>query len=278
MIDHELLETIYGVPLGETQWSEILAWIVRKFGGDGGVLMTHRDARAAPSCQSLSGYDDSVWRLYADRYAAIDPLAERIRTGHLPSGRIRPDTDLLDPAAMRKTEFCNDFWRPLGIGHTASGLVLGGEGWRVLLTLTRNVRAGPYSERDLQSIQIYFGHLVRAFRLERALAQRQGAPDLDRFARGFGLTAAEARLVGYLAESGSLKMAAARLGRTHNTARAQLRAIFEKTGVHSQVELIRLVHRPLAGALPMAPRRGAAARHPQDALRNADAEATIELI
>jgi DNA-binding CsgD family transcriptional regulator len=46
-----------------------------------------------------------------------------------------------------------------------------------------------------------------------------------------------------LIETGSLRQAAARLHRSYNTLRAQLRSILQKTGTKSQVELIRLLHR-----------------------------------
>jgi DNA-binding CsgD family transcriptional regulator len=64
----------------------------------------------------------------------------------------------------------------------------------------------------------------------------------DLFARAFGLTPAEARLAVRLAAGASLTEAAAALGVTRNTARAQLRAIFDKAEVHRQGELARLLH------------------------------------
>ena len=57
----------------------------------------------------------------------------------------------------------------------------------------------------------------------------------------FGLTPAEAALAIQLANGLSLDEAAAALAITRNTARAHLRAIFSKTGVTRQTELVRLV-------------------------------------
>jgi DNA-binding CsgD family transcriptional regulator len=56
-----------------------------------------------------------------------------------------------------------------------------------------------------------------------------------------GLSRAESRLACVLLEVGSLAAASRRLGVTHNTARSQLRSIFAKTHVHSQVELARVL-------------------------------------
>ncbi len=56
-----------------------------------------------------------------------------------------------------------------------------------------------------------------------------------------GLTAAEARLAAVLAEGLTLVEAAKKLGIAHNTAKAQLSAIFGKTGVHRQTQLMALM-------------------------------------
>jgi DNA-binding CsgD family transcriptional regulator len=59
----------------------------------------------------------------------------------------------------------------------------------------------------------------------------------------FGLTAAESRLALRLLTGESLKSAAAALGITYESARSQLKAIFQKTGTHRQGELIALLGR-----------------------------------
>ncbi|MCB1488734.1 MAG: helix-turn-helix transcriptional regulator [Bauldia sp.] len=75
-----------------------------------------------------------------------------------------------------------------------------------------------------------------------------------------GLTDAEVRLAGVLASGRMLASAARLLGMNHNTLRAHLRGIFVKTGVRSQVELVRLLsglaeldRAPLFGLSPDSP-------------------------
>jgi DNA-binding CsgD family transcriptional regulator/PAS domain-containing protein len=62
----------------------------------------------------------------------------------------------------------------------------------------------------------------------------------------FQLTRMEANLAVALASGGSLVEAADRLGIAHNTARAHLRAIFAKTGVRRQSQLVHLLRSGLA--------------------------------
>jgi uncharacterized protein YhfF/DNA-binding CsgD family transcriptional regulator len=64
----------------------------------------------------------------------------------------------------------------------------------------------------------------------------------DLYAHAFRLTPAEARLAVHLASGASLTEAAEAFGVTHNTARAQLRSIFDKTDTHRQGDLVRLLH------------------------------------
>lgn len=58
----------------------------------------------------------------------------------------------------------------------------------------------------------------------------------------FQLTPAEAQLAATLANGASLIEAAGRLGVTHNTVRGHLRAIFAKTGVRRQSQLVHLLN------------------------------------
>ncbi|MDJ0937976.1 MAG: helix-turn-helix transcriptional regulator [Kiloniellales bacterium] len=64
---------------------------------------------------------------------------------------------------------------------------------------------------------------------------------VETFAEAYGLTEAEARLIGLLAEGSSLFEAAATLGVSKNTARTHMRHIYAKVGAHRQADLIRLL-------------------------------------
>jgi DNA-binding CsgD family transcriptional regulator len=80
--------------------------------------------------------------------------------------------------------------------------------------------------------------------MQREIKSRRREPDLDAVARRYGLSGAELRLVETLIETGSLRTSATRLHRSHNTLRAQLRSIMQKTGTRSQVELMTCIHEP----------------------------------
>jgi DNA-binding CsgD family transcriptional regulator/PAS domain-containing protein len=71
--------------------------------------------------------------------------------------------------------------------------------------------------------------------------ERMVRPAPDLLARLYNLTPKQAALAAVLAEGQSLGEAADALGIAHNTARAHLRLIVEKTGISRQSDLIRLI-------------------------------------
>ena len=81
---------------------------------------------------------------------------------------------------------------------------------------------------------------------------RVAAP-ADGLRTAYGLTAAEARTVAALLDHGHLAEVAAALGVSLATVRTLLQRAFEKTGTHSQAELVRLM---LAHRLPVGPASG----------------------
>lgn len=70
---------------------------------------------------------------------------------------------------------------------------------------------------------------------------RQTEADPKMLCTLFGLTDAEARVAGALAAGHSLQSASATVGIQPGTARAHLKAIFQKTGVHRQQDLVRVL-------------------------------------
>jgi DNA-binding CsgD family transcriptional regulator len=69
----------------------------------------------------------------------------------------------------------------------------------------------------------------------------------------FGLSTAEVRLAQRLAYGDTLEDAANRLGISKNTARVQLKAIFEKAKVHRQAELVALLYQLMNLLNPASP-------------------------
>jgi DNA-binding CsgD family transcriptional regulator len=72
---------------------------------------------------------------------------------------------------------------------------------------------------------------------------------IDRLRSHFGLTPAEARLALLLVTGETLRSAAVKLSITYETARSQLKSIFNKTRTHRQAELVIVILTALPGRL-----------------------------
>jgi DNA-binding CsgD family transcriptional regulator len=83
---------------------------------------------------------------------------------------------------------------------------------------------------------------ARAIVVVRDLDERP-LPPMVHLSSIFGLTAAEAKLAARLGAGEALETVAEGLGIARETARNQLKAIFQKTGVHRQAELVALLGR-----------------------------------
>lgn len=177
---------------------------------------------------------------------------------HMILGRDFRVADISAAAAAMLAPFC----KPLAAGER---LVFtdpeNAARFRALATSVAEGAVGPVLLRLVldSGEEAVFGYLVAEAnlpeplrrRLDLTSAARRGAIAFvapDREAAGdesrmyretFGLTPAEARLAALLKDGLSLKEAAAELGISVNTARNQVRSVFEKLGVNRQSDLIR---------------------------------------
>ncbi len=128
--------------------------------------------------------------------------------------------------------------RSAGAPGVVEGLRLPTADGEALRVLVRPVALGRWSE----------GRAVAAVALFIGGTEEPAPAPVEVFQQLFELTRAEAALAARLAGGQSLDEAASALGVARNTARAHLRAIFSKTGVGRQSELVRLLLRsaPLA--------------------------------
>jgi DNA-binding CsgD family transcriptional regulator/PAS domain-containing protein len=100
--------------------------------------------------------------------------------------------------------------------------------------------------RPIQDEQQDAGAPAAGVAIFLAADPRLRSVSIDPFARLYGLSRAEVALVTELLDGVSIAEAAAVLQISENTARAQLRSVFTKTGAHRQTDLTRMVLTSLA--------------------------------
>jgi len=365
-----IIGQIYEAVEDETAWPSVLLSLSDCFGG-AGCGFTVDNARSGRTSVSVSArLDPYRVREYNEHYHTVDLFTSRSRS-LAAAGRAFASHTYLTDAELGQSEFYNDFLRKHPLFYNMAGSMSLDEGTGVYLTLLRAKRARPFSQGELDLLDLLLPHFRRAARLGLSLrSSRTPYQALDRLRAGvifvdsagkvtfanavaakmsddhdglhltpngltlaspagrrdlarlralaatesrqngnaavgvlavtrpsgrrpyllrvsplraldlsvacenativilitdleessgvdsdalrvvFGLTPAECRLAALLAEGDDLTEASEQLSITRNTVRAQLRSIFEKTGVRRQAELVALISRLAQGTSP----------------------------
>lgn len=177
---------------------------------------------------SLDRVDAAVFAIAEDcsvRFA--NAAAEReLSTGHwltMANGRLIASAALAEPSHLERA------LRAAANGHGASLHVRSNDGAMAIVT------GVPYP--------VSAGASRAVTALLWLIPARAGVGAVRVLANLFALSQAECRLLERLARAEDLKDAASQLGIAVNTARAQLKSIFQKTGRKRQSELLALVNR-----------------------------------
>jgi DNA-binding CsgD family transcriptional regulator len=173
--------------------------------------------------------------------AMIDRMGEVLRLNRSAEHLLGPDLQILrrrivswsrDATATLDRALHDLIWRRSAAEAFQSPVVLPRQNGRPIVA---------YPSRLPSAVRECFA-LVEGFVVFADLEARPSilAADLTRV---FGLTAAEARLADRLLSAESVEAAAESLGVSYSTARNHLRAVYQKTDTHSQVQLIALISR-----------------------------------
>ena len=155
---------------------------------------------------------------------ALDPFM------NLPGDRIVTADEVVGETNWLNSEYYKQFCAPAGVRYVMGADVHTDEGSECRIRLCRSAESPPFDEREKALCRMLLPHFESAVqlytRLDVAESERQLlAGTVDRMLLGTVI----------------LDEATAQLGVRKNTARAQLRAIFSKTGVTRQTALVRLL-------------------------------------
>ncbi len=236
-------------PLFDTADKELLSRLLAHISRSLGVMFHLRSdsVRAAASAAALDRLACGVFLLEAsgsilfanragqEMQAAGNPFAQGSAASTLQNLRLSSDGDAHARekfAAMLNAALLE---RPADTGHFSDALVVSdAEGKPGYVIHVAPLRIGENDMLAVSPRQVKA--IVVAYSLGTIASVKQGALE-----QVFGLTVAEARAaIGVLA-GGSVKSMAARLGVSSNTLKSQLKAVYEKTGVNRQADLLKIL-------------------------------------
>jgi DNA-binding CsgD family transcriptional regulator len=163
---------IYDASVDASLWPGVIEQITDLMTGQIGVLTGPLAPPPAP-CRVVSARASAeMLRLYAERFREINPIARACAA--LPVGTPATDRMLVPRTEFRRSEFYNDFMRPMQ-SETWIGVVLI-RGATAQLTVSRTVRQPEWQADDIALFARLVPHLRRAI----GIGQRLSRADLGR--------------------------------------------------------------------------------------------------
>jgi DNA-binding CsgD family transcriptional regulator len=196
---HTLIDLAYDAASDRARWPSLLQGLSDQL-GCGLVGMDFRDVdvgRASVHCQ-VGADPGGIVRYesyYAPRNIFIAARPDLTFSGAIRNGEaIVPDRD-----AMR-TEYFNDFLRPLGVLHAIGLVPFRSERVMALLSLMRRIGAPSYSAADFALLERFMPHLQRALAIHRRLesvdlAQAAASEVLDGMPVGVAILDGDGRVL-----------------------------------------------------------------------------------
>jgi DNA-binding CsgD family transcriptional regulator len=174
-----------------------------------------------------------------------------------PAGTVRLGSEVVAPDAMHQSDTYSRLAMPWQLEHFLFGAITTGSGIDAFFSLGRTGREAPFVEGDKVLIsEMVLSHLRRSLTLRGEMASIRStnallsAAILHAGEHGnlpgvlnsvYGLSRAEAGLCQALIQGKTLLEASKTLDISRNTAKTHLARVFDKTGVHSQAGLLRLL-------------------------------------
>lgn len=197
----DLTARIYGAPVDPSGWPEVMRTIADGIGASVvGVLIHSLDGRTATTIAMHGEAPPPSIRRYEAYYAARNVwLIEG--SAKLEPGAVLTGDELCPDEVFLRSEFYNDFLRPLSIRHSIRAVLGAAPEPLAYLFGARPQGRRPFAEVERRRLRALTGHLVQAVRIQAKLEvalchERAQAEVMDRLPLGVFLLDARGRVVG----------------------------------------------------------------------------------
>jgi DNA-binding CsgD family transcriptional regulator/PAS domain-containing protein len=116
---------------------------------------------------------------FAAYYRRLDPWLQGFSPAWQAGSPFRC-TEIISDSALRRTEYYNDFIKPLDIRFALSSIPLRSDGWMDVLTFFRGVSSEDFDDASLEVFQVLLEHIAQALDIQRRIGL------LEHRARGLG--------------------------------------------------------------------------------------------
>lgn len=191
---------------------------------------------------SFFGFEPGEKKEYVTKFYDIDYLSCFYDFSRETS--VIKDSEMVSEQVRENSEVFKKFFKPAGIPFGTAVLVAQNQKVKVIFSLFRGVEEGDFSSRDIFILNVLKKHLeevvLRALRLLRSsmvLEKRNSDA-----ARDFGFSKREREILKLIADGKSNREIGELLNLSPYTVKKHVYNIFNKAGVNSRTQLLRLVY------------------------------------
>jgi DNA-binding CsgD family transcriptional regulator len=184
----DLIGLIYDAVAGRTVWSEFLRALTRATSATLGSLTLIGPEADRHQIVCWYGWSDGDYRLYAERYALLDPWA----TGslRLDEGIVGNSEDLCSREELEESAAYREFYAPRGCDYGCGGTILRTPNSLSFVIVARKKSAGAFGEKEKAVLRPLMPHLKRAALLHGELMSLRSqlaafSGHLDRYPQAF---------------------------------------------------------------------------------------------
>jgi DNA-binding CsgD family transcriptional regulator len=182
----DVIGHIYEAAADPDHWQELVTLLERAYPHSRVTLFGHEKGQPLQTLRVSKNFNEDDLKAYAEHHVKTSPFVPR---GYeIPVGVPMKSEAMVSDKELKKTEHYNEYVRPRGLGHYATGLVVDRSANRmVALSIADQKDDADRRASQLKLIQALGPHLMRAFRLRRAFAAQKATADatkaaLDRWA------------------------------------------------------------------------------------------------
>ncbi len=169
-----LIDLIYQAGTEPAQWRAVLERIIARHHGSAVLFIQDTRTNNAGFVECM-GHDPVFMRSYAGHFAAINPMKDKWAAA--PEGAIIESHKALDRAAFDRSEFYNDFFRPMDAYHGIGSVILKTGTVVTNFSMQRAARYGIHDEAEIGRLRVLTTHMKRSIQISRALTAAHWARD-----------------------------------------------------------------------------------------------------
>jgi DNA-binding CsgD family transcriptional regulator len=177
----DVIGHIYEAAADPDHWQELVTMLERAYPHSRVTLFAHEQGQPLQKLSVSKNFNEDDLKAYAEHHITTSPY---VPLGYqLPIGVTTKSESMVSDRILKKTEHYNEYVKPRGLGHYATGMVIErGPNRMVALSLADQKNDETRRARQFKLMETLGPHLMRAFRLRRAFATQAAAANATKAA------------------------------------------------------------------------------------------------